>query len=430
MMKERIAIIDGVRTPVAKAGGKFKGIQAENLGAHVVQEVALRVGVELDRYDEVIIGNVSQPSHAANVARVIALKAGFPEHVPAYTVHRNCASGMEAITTAANKILAGQGEIYLAGGVESMSNIPLFFSPAMTNVFEGLFKARTLTEKIKNLASFRPSFLKPIVGLMQGLTDPTSGLIMGSTAEVLAQDFGISREEQDIFASQSHNKAEAAQKAGIFKEEIAPVIYNPLKGLVMEDDDGIRYDQTPDKLAKLKPFFDRKNGTVTAGNSSQVSDAGAAVVLMSESKAKELGYEPLGYLREYAYEGLDPIRMGMGPIYATNKLLNKTGMKMSDFEVIEMNEAFSVQVLANLRAFESAQYAKKHFGRSTAVGSIDTNILNINGGAVAIGHPVGMTGTRIVIHTLKELRRQNKQTGLATLCIGGGQGAAFVLEVA
>ncbi len=430
MMKERIAIIDGVRTPVAKAGGKFKGIQAENLGAHVVQEVALRVGVELDRYDEVIIGNVSQPSHAANVARVIALKAGFPEHVPAYTVHRNCASGMEAITTAANKILAGQGEIYLAGGVESMSNIPLFFSPAMTNVFEGLFKARTLTEKIKNLASFRPSFLKPIVGLMQGLTDPTSGLIMGSTAEVLAQDFGISREEQDIFASQSHNKAEAAQKAGIFKEEIAPVIYNPLKGLVMEDDDGIRYDQTPDKLAKLKPFFDRKNGTVTAGNSSQVSDAGAAVVLMSESKAKELGFEPLGYLREYAYEGLDPIRMGMGPIYATNKLLNKTGMKMSDFEVIEMNEAFSVQVLANLRAFESAQYAKKHFGRSTAVGSIDTNILNINGGAVAIGHPVGMTGTRIVIHTLKELRRQNKQTGLATLCIGGGQGAAFVLEVA
>lgn len=428
-MKERIAIIDGIRTPIAKAGGKFKGIQAENLGAHVVKEIAMRVGIELDRYDEVIIGNVSQPGHAANVARVIALKAGFPEHVPAFTVHRNCASGMEAITTSANKILAGEGEIYLAGGVESMSNVPLLFSPAMTGIFEGLFKARTITDKIKNLANFRPSFLKPIVGLMQGLTDPTSGLMMGSTAEVLAQDFGISREEQDIHAAQSHNKAEAAQKKGIFKEEIAPVIYNPMKGLYMEDDDGIRYDQSPEKLAKLKPFFDRKNGTVTAGNSSQISDAAASVVLMSESKAKELGYEPLGYLSAYAYEGLDPMRMGLGPVYATSKVLQKTGLTMKDIEVIEMNEAFSVQVLANLRAFESVAYAKEHLNRSTAVGAIDTNILNINGGAVALGHPVGMTGTRIVIHTLKELRRQNKQRGLATLCIGGGQGAAFILEV-
>jgi len=428
-MRERIAIIDGIRTPIAKAGGKFKGIQAENLGAHVVQEIALRVGIELDRYDEIIIGNVSQPSHAANVARVIALKAGFPEHVPAYTVHRNCASGMESITTAANKILAGEGEIFLAGGVESMSNVPLLFSPAMTGVFEGLFKARSLTDKIKNLAHFRPSFLKPIVGLMQGLTDPTSGLMMGSTAEVLAQDFGISREEQDEYASKSHNKAEAAQKKGVFAEEIAPLIYNPLKGLIMEHDDGIRYDQSPDKLAKLKPFFDRKNGTVTAGNASQISDAGAAVVLMSESKAKEMGLEPLGFLKAYAYEGLDPIRMGLGPVYATSKVFQLTGLSMKDIDVIEMNEAFAVQVLSNLRAFESVEYAKKHLNRSTAVGAIDTNILNINGGAVALGHPVGMTGTRIVIHTLKELRRQNKQRGLATLCIGGGQGASFILEV-
>lgn len=429
MSRERIAIVDGIRTPIAKAGGKFKKIQAENLGAHVVQELALRVGLEYDRYDEIIIGNVSQPAHAANVARVIALKAGFSERIPAHTVHRNCASGMESITSATDKLWAGSGEIFIAGGVESMSNIPLLFSPAMTTVFEGLFKARTIGEKLRNLGHFRPKFLKPIVGLMQGLTDPTNGLIMGSTAEILAQDFGISREEQDRFAAKSHNLAEAAQKAGIFAQEITPVIYDPAGAKVMSDDDGIRYGQTPEKLAKLKPFFDRKNGTVTAGNSSQVSDAAAAVVLMKESKAKELGLQPLGYLRAYAYEGLDPSRMGLGPVYATAKILRDTGLTMKDMELIEMNEAFSVQVLANLVAFDSAAYAKKHLGQDQAVGAIDDTLLNIHGGAVAIGHPVGMTGTRLVIHLLKSLRQQGKNRGLATLCIGGGQGASMILEV-
>ncbi len=426
---ERMAIIDGTRTPIAKAGGKFKKIQAENLGAHVVQELALRVGLEYDRYDEIIIGNVSQPGHAANIARVIALKAGFSESIPAFTVHRNCASGMESITTATDKILSGRGDIYMCGGVESMSNIPLLVSPAMSALFEALFKAKSLGGRLKALAAFRPSYLKPVIGLMQGLTDPVSGLIMGSTAEILAQDFGISREEQDWFAVKSHQKAETAQKNGIFAQEITPLVYDPAKALVMTDDDGIRHGQSIDKLEKLRPFFDPKNGTVTAGNSSQISDAAAAVVLMSESRAKELGLEPLGYLKAYAYEGLDPKRMGMGPIYATAKLLKETGMSMKDIDLIEMNEAFAVQVLANLRAFDSAAYAKAHLGQSKAVGAIDETILNVNGGAVALGHPVGMTGTRLVLHTLKELRRRNKQTGLATLCIGGGQGASMILEV-
>ncbi len=429
MKQERIAIIDGIRTPIAKAGGKFKKIQAENLGAHVVQELAMRVGIEYDRYDEIIIGNVSQPGHAANVARVIAIKAGFSERIPAYTVHRNCASGMESISSATDKLLSGRGEIYMCGGVESMSNIPLLFSPAMTSVFEGLFKARTIIEKLKNISHFRPSFLKPIVGLMQGLTDPTTGLNMGSTAEILAQDFGISRGEQDIYAARSHNRAQAAQEAGIFAQEIAPLIYDHLHAKVMSDDDGIRYDQTADKLAKLKPFFDRKNGTVTAGNASQVSDAAAAVVLMKESKAKELGLEPLGYLTTYAYEGLDPSRMGLGPVYSTAKIFKETGLGLKDMDLIEMNEAFAVQILANLRAFESASYAKQHLNQSKAVGSIDESILNIHGGAVALGHPVGMTGTRLVLHLLKSLRQQNKNRGLATLCIGGGQGASMILEV-
>jgi len=428
-MKERIAIIDGIRTPIAKAGGNFKGIQAEGLGAHIVQELALRVGIPFDRYDEIIMGNVSQPGHAANVARVIALEAGFPDSTIAYTVHRNCASGMESITSAASKIIAGDGEIFLCGGVESMSNIPLMYSDKMKELFEALFKAKSIPEKLYTLTHFRPRYLKPIIGLMQGLTDPVSGLMMGSTAEVLAQDFGISRDEQDMFALQSHKKAEAATKAGIFREEISPLVYDTKTGKIMEDDDGIRFGQNMDALGKLRPFFDRKNGTVTAGNSSQVSDAAAAVVVMSESKAKAMGLEPLGYLNHYAYAGLEPKRMGMGPAYATAKLFNKHKMSLKDIDLIEMNEAFAVQALANIIAFDSKSYAKEHLGRSQALGSIDMTAFNVNGGAVALGHPVGMTGTRLVIHTLKELRRRDKNRGLATLCIGGGQGASLILEV-
>ncbi|MDF1882669.1 thiolase family protein [Sulfurimonas sp. SAG-AH-194-C21] len=428
-MKERIAIIDGLRTPIAKASGKLKNLQAESLGSFVVSELALRVGLDLESYDEVIIGNVSQPGHAANVARVIALKAGFSEKTPAYTVHRNCASGMESITSASEKILAGRGEIYMAGGVESMSNIPLMFNSKMKALFEALFRSKTPLEKLKTLSSFTPSHLKPIIGLMQGLTDPLSGLMMGSTAEVLAQDFGISRQDQDEYALLSHQKAEKAQKNHIFKEEIAPIIYDAQKGLVMSDDDGIRYGQSMQALSKLRPFFDKLNGTVTAANSSQISDAAAAVVLMSESKAKEMGLTPLGYLREYTYAGLDPMRMGLGPAYSTAKLLQMSKVTMNDFELIELNEAFASQVLANLAAFESKKYASTHLGRSEALGSIDTNILNVNGGSIALGHPVGMSGTRLVIHTLKELRRRGKNLGLATLCIGGGQGASMILEV-
>ena len=428
-MRERIAIIDGLRTPIAKGSGKLKNIQAESLGAHIVSEVALRVGLDFDSYDEIIIGNVSQPSHAANVARVIALKAGFPEHIPAYTVHRNCASGMESITNASDKILAGRGEIYLAGGVESMSNIPLFFNKKMSSLFESLFRSRSPLQTAKTLSRFTPSHLKPIIGLMQGLTDPLTGLMMGSTAEILAQDFGISRKEQDEFALISHQKAERAQNEGIFSHEIAPIMYDAAKGKIMKDDDGIRHGQNMPALTKLRPFFDKKNGTVTAGNSSQISDAAAAVVLMSESKAKEMGLKPLGFLREYSYAGLDPARMGLGPAYSTAKILEMTKMKMSDFELIELNEAFASQVLANMAAFESKKYAQSHLNRSSALGAIDTNILNVNGGGIALGHPVGMTGTRLVIHTLKELRRQKKNVGLATLCIGGGQGASLILEV-
>ena len=428
-MKERLAIIDGIRTPIAKSGGKLKRIQAEELGAHVVEELVLRVGIEHSLYDEVIIGNVSQPAHAANIARVIALKAGFPDTTIAYTVHRNCASGMESITSAADKIAAGNGAIYLCGGVESMSNIPLLYSTKMASFFQELFRAKTLTQKLTTFMHFRPSHLRPVIGLMQGLTDPISGLLMGSTAEILAQDFGISRDEQDAYAMRSHQKAAVAREKRLFVQEITPIVYDLQKGLVMKDDDGIRADQSMQALGKLRPFFDRKNGTVTAGNSSQVSDAAAAVVVMSEKKAKAMGLEPLGYLRDFAYAGLDPKRMGLGPVFATAKLFDQQKIIMSDLELIEMNEAFAAQVIANQMAFGSKRYAQEHLSRNHALGEIDETILNINGGAVALGHPVGMTGTRLVIHTLKELRRQKAQMGLATLCVGGGQGASLLLEV-
>ena len=427
-MRERMAIIEGVRSPIAKAGGKFKALQAETLGARVVQEAVLRSGLDYSEYDEVVIGNVAQPAHAANVARVIALKAGFDESIIASTVHRNCASGMEAITSAGEKIIAGSGSVYLCGGVESMSNVPLLFGRQMKSFLETFSRARTLKQKLTTLAHFRPAYMKPIIGLMEGLRDPVSGLMMGSTAEVLAQDFGISREEQDLFALGSHQKAAAAQQKGVFSQEIIPIVYDLDNAKIMADDDGIRVNQSLQALGKLHPFFDPVNGTVTAGNSSQISDGAAALTLMSESEAKKRGIEPLGFLSAFAYAGLEPKRMGMGPYYATSKLFKREGLTLNDIDLIEMNEAFSVQVLANLRAFPSKRYASSH-GFDAPLGEIDESILNVNGGAVALGHPVGMTGTRLVIHLLKELRRRNKERGLATLCIGGGQGASLLLEV-
>ncbi len=424
-MKERIAIVSGFRSPMGKAGGALKNVTAHDLGARIVREVILRSKVDPQKIDEVIIGNVAQPAEAANIARVIALKAGIPEHVPAFTVHRNCASGMEAMTTAMSKILNGESEIILAGGVESMSNIPLFFGKKMTEFFANLSKAKTLKQKISTILSFRLHFLTPVVGLVQGLTDPISGLIMGCTAENVAQDFKITREEQDQFSLRSHQKAEAAMVSGIFKEEIIPVFNNDERNsLMIEEDEGVRKGQTIEALAKLKPFFEKVTGTVTVGNSSQITDGAAFAILMRESKAKELGLTPLGYIRDFAYAGLDPSRMGLGPVFAAKKLFDKTGLGVKDIELFEINEAFAAQVIGCQRAFASDEFAQKHFGLDKALGEINPEILNVNG-----GHPVGMSGARIIIHTLRELKRRGKNRGLAALCIGGGQGGAVIVEV-
>jgi acetyl-CoA C-acetyltransferase/acetyl-CoA acyltransferase len=415
---------------MGKAGGALKNLTAHDLGARIAKEVLIRSRVDAAKIDEVIIGNVAQPAEAANIARVIALKAGIPQSVPAFTVHRNCASGMEAMTTAMSKIQNGEAEIILAGGVESMSNIPLFFGKKMTALFTNLMKAKTLSQKLSVLTTFRLHFLAPVIGLVQGLTDPISGLIMGCTAENVAKDFGITREEQDQFSLRSHQKAEAAIAKGIFKEEIIPVFNNDEKNsLMIEEDEGVRKGQTLEALAKMKPYFEKVTGTVTVANSSQVTDGAAFAVLMSESKAKELGLEVIGYIRDFAYAGMDPSRMGLGPVFAAKKLFDKSGFSLKDMELIEINEAFAAQVIGCTRAFASKEFCEKHFGTKEAMGEINPEILNVNGGGVALGHPVGMSGARIIIHLLRELKRRGKNRGLASLCIGGGQGGAVLLEL-
>ncbi len=430
MDRPRVAILDGLRTPQCKSGGPLRFVPADDLGAIVVKELLARTGIDPEQVSELIFGNVGQPAHAANIARVVALKAGLPRSMVCHTVHHNCASGIRSVTTAAMHIQAGRADLVIAGGTESMSQIPLLVSAPMTALFLKLLKARSPGARLRALLGFRPSHLKPIVALQLGLTDPVCGLNMGETAEVLAREFGISRHEQDEFALASHEKAVSAAESGRFEEEIIAVIGPPAWDHAQTVDDGPRPEQSMEALAKLRPYFDRQAGTVTAGNSCPITDGAAGLVLASEDKAKELGVEPLGFVGDWAYAALDGRRMGLGPVYATARLLKQTGRTMRDFDVIELNEAFAAQVIANQRAFASANFAREHLGLSDAVGELDPGRLNVNGGAIALGHPVGATGTRLLLTVLRELRRRGKRYGLATLCVGGGQGAAVTVEAA
>ncbi len=422
----RVAIVAGARTPFVKMGGALRGVHVADLARVAFQETLYRAHWPVDRIDEVLLGNVVMPVDATNLARVAAIYAGIPLSVPAMTVQRNCASGMEAIAEAAARIRAGQGRAILAGGAESMSTIPLLFPEAAAGPFAQIQKAHGLLQKTAAVASLRPRHFKPVVALERGLTDPTTGMIMGKTAEVLAQEFGVSRREQDEFALRSHQRATAAIVAGKLNEEIVPVYagdsYEPVTA-----DIGPRENQTIEALAKLKPIFDRRDGTVTVGNSCQVTD-GAAVVLAADPELAEAeGVEPLGYVRAYAYAGLDPARMGLGPVFAIDQLLRSTGLSLADIQLFEINEAFAAQVLACLKAMASPSFAKQ-LNRSEPIGEIDPDKLNVNGGAIALGHPVGATGARLVLTLLMEMKRRDLQLGVAALCVGGGQGAAILLE--
>ena len=426
-MQERIAIVSGYRTPFLRASTDFKALDADDLAAYVIKHVMLLSGISTAAVDQVILGNVAQPSKAANVSRVAALKAGFEDFVPAYTVQRNCASGMESVSTAINKILVGKADTIVAGGTESMTNIPFLFSRKMKSFFENLMKAKTPIKKLAVLASFKVSYLAPVIGLVDGLTDPICGQIMGITAENLAKEFSITRLEQDEYALHSHQKALAAQESDFFKQEIIPV-RSGFESLV-DSDNGPRGDQTFEKLQKLKPYFDRRYGTVTVGNACPITDGAAAMILKRESAAKRDQDSILGYIRDYDYAGLEPSRMGLGPVYATAKLFKRTGISLADIDAVEMNEAFAAQIIANLRAFESDSFAKTFLGLDKALGEVNMDTFNIHGGAIALGHPVGATGARLLITLLHTLKKINKQRGLATLCVGGGQGASFIVEV-
>ncbi len=422
---ERIAIVAGIRTPFCKMGSLLKDMSAQELAGLTSRELLERSGIDPKTIDEVIFGNVAQPADAANIARVIALLSGVPHTTPAFTVHRNCASGLESVVTAALKIRGGEAKFILAGGTESMSNIPFLFTKEYQEIMSELGRAKDIGSKVKTLLKLRPKYFSPRVGLMMGLTDPACGLNMGQTAEVLAKEFGITRKEQDEFSLVSHHRAIASRDK--LKEEILPVIAAPEYKKTVEMDNGPRENQTIEALTKLKPIFDKTSGTVTAGNSSQVTDGAVSLLVMSESRAKELNQKPLGYLRSWVFAGVEPARMGIGPAHAIPMALRKAGMTLKDLQAIEINEAFAVQVLACLKALESEKFASD-FGYTGLTGNIDRNILNVNGGAIALGHPVGATGSRLILTMLKHLNRNNLSTGLVSLCIGGGQGAAMILE--
>src|SRR5262249_12867317 len=393
-----IAVVEGARTPFAKAFGALATVPADELGRLATQATLQRAGLRPDQVDQVVFGNVALPADATNIARVIALRAGIPQDRIAHTVQRNCASGMEAITTAAQLIRLGEARAVLAGGTESMSRIPLLYNDEATALFQRLGRARRWWQRLGVLLRFRPRHFHPVPGVKLGLTDAVSGLMMGETAEVLATEWGISRAEQDAFALESPRRATTAQERCAFSDEITPVSA-AIATKDVKQDVGPRKEQTLEALARLKPVF-KEGGTVTVGNSCPLTDGAAAVVVMPGEVIRAEGRRPLGYLRAYAYAGCDPRRMGLGPAFATSKLLQQTGLNLRDFDLIEMNEAFAAQVLANERAFASASFAREQLGRGAALGDIDPARLNVNGGAIALGHPVGATGTRLVLTLL------------------------------
>ena len=418
-------IVSGVRTPFVKAGAVFRETPAYELGRVAIAELLAREELDPARLDEVVLGNCAGPAEATNVARVTALRAGIPEPVPAATVHRNCASGMEAVASAAQRIGAGDARLVLAGGTESMSQIPLLYSFEYAGWLESLMRAKNGLQKAAAFSRFRPHMLTPRIGIAEGLTDYVCGLNMGQTAEVLSREFRITRERQDQYALMSHQRAIAARER--LREEIVPLFPAP-KHEIVRDDVGPRDGQTLEALAKLKPYFDRKNGAVTVGNSCQVTDGAVTLLVADEATARAWPAPPLGRIRAFAFAGLSPRRMGLGPVFAIAKALERAKLSLADIERFEINEAFAAQVLACLEASRSDGFARAELSRERALGEIPLDILNVNGGAIALGHPVGASGARLLLTLLMEMRRHRLRLGCAALCVGGGQGAAFILE--
>jgi acetyl-CoA C-acetyltransferase len=419
-----VYIVDGLRTPFLKVRGKPGPFSASDLAVSAGKALLLRQPFAPSDLGEVIISCMIPSPDEANIGRIVSLRLGCGKSVPAWTVQRNCGSAMQAIDNAAQDIALGRHDLVLAGGTEAMSRAPLLWNAQMVNWFADWSMARRFSARLKLLTDFRPYFLKPVIALLHGLSDPIVGLNMGQTAENLAYQFNITRDQMDAFAVRSHQRVAAAQNTDL--HEVTPVYTN--KGQLHKLDDGVRLDSSLEALAKLKPFFDKQFGMVTAGNSSQVTDGAALLLLASEDAVARYNLPVLGRLIDTQWAGLEPEVMGLGPVYASTPLLQRHQLKLDDIDYWEINEAFAAQVLACLAAWEDDDFCRKNLGLTQALGKIDPERLNVDGGAIALGHPVGASGARLVLHLLDVLKRNNAKRGIATLCIGGGQGGAMLVE--
>ena len=421
-----IYVVDGARTPFLKAQKGPGPFAASDLATQAGRALLLRQPFEPSDLDEVILGCAAPSPDETNIGRMVALRLGCGKKVPGWTVMRNCASGMQAIDSAIANIQCGRSELVLAGGVDALSRAPLLYSDAMVRWFAGMMSLRTAGQKVQHFLKLRPAaLLTPVIGLMKGLTDPVVGLLMGQTAENIAWRFGIDRQQMDAFAVRSHQRAIAGRQAGHF-DEIVPLV--DTAGKVYAEDDGVRADATLEGMAKPKPFFDKKYGNITAANSSQITDGAAWLLLASEEAVAKWGLQPIGKIVDSQWSGLEPEQMGLGPVHASTPILQRHGLSLADIDYLELNEAFAAQVLACQAAWNDDAYCREQLDLPGALGAIPEDRLNVDGGAVAIGHPVGASGARIVLHLLHVLRRNQARRGMATICIGGGLGGAMLVE--
>jgi acetyl-CoA C-acetyltransferase len=430
MFAKPIYIVDGARSPFLKAKNRPGAFAAGDLATQAGRALLARQRFEPTELDEVILGCAAPSVDEVNIGRVVALRMGCGQKVPGWTVMRNCASGMQALDSGINNILAGRSQLVLAGGVDALSRAPLLYADAMVNWFADMAAAKTAGQKAALFARLPlKSLLAPVIGIMKGLTDPMVGLLMGQTAENLAYRFGITREQMDEYSVRSHQRVAAAQDAGYLAAGGGEIeaLYDR-DGHAYPLDDGVRRDASLERLAKLKPFFDRKYGNVTPGNSSQITDGAAWLILASEDAVRRHGLEPAGRIVDSEWAGLDPAQMGLGPVHAATPILKRHGLALNDLDYWEINEAFAAQVLACLAAWKDEAYCRDVLGLPGALGELNMAKLNVDGGAVALGHPVGASGARIVLHLLRTLERNKAKRGIAAICIGGGLGGAMLVE--
>jgi acetyl-CoA C-acetyltransferase len=430
MYSKPIYVIDGARTPFLKSKNRPGPFSAADLATQAGRSLLARQPFAPEELDEVILGCAAPSVDEVNIGRVAALRMGCGEKVPGWTVMRNCASGMQALDSAINNILAGRSTVVLAGGVDALSRAPLLYGDKMVLWFSDMAAARTAGQRIALFGKLPvKALLAPVIGIMKGLTDPMVGLLMGQTAENVAYRFGITRAEMDEFSVRSHERVIRAQDQGTLAPGGGEVeaLYDT-RGNVYTLDDGVRRDASVQNLAKLKPFFDRKFGNVTPGNSSQITDGAAWLILASEEVVRNNNLRPIGRILDSEWAGLDPAHMGLGPVHAATPILRRNHLDLDDVDYWEINEAFAAQVLGCLAAWQDDEYCRDELGLHGALGEIDPKRLNVDGGAVALGHPVGASGARIVLHLLKTLKRNNARRGMAAICIGGGLGGAMLLE--